>query len=128
MDRQQFSQIRRYLGKSQSQLARLLCVSPKTIQSFEHGLRQIPTYIERQTLVLLSLKRSVDATAKPCWEIKNCPSEWRDNCIVWEYKARYFCWFLNGTFCQGECQSTWHKKIEICHQCEVFQAMIPTIV
>lgn len=125
MESKDFSNIRRYLDKTQNQLARLLCVSPKAIQSFEQGWRSIPASAERQLLVLLSLKRAADATAKPCWKIKNCPAEWRDKCIVWEYKARHFCWFLNGTFCQGECQDNWQKKIELCRQCEVFLSTIP---
>lgn len=128
MDRQQFSQIRRYLGKSQGQLARLLCISPKTIQSFEQGFRHIPSHVERQMLLFLSLKRlSSDAIVAPCWEIKKCPNEWRENCIVWELKARYFCWFINGTYCQGQMQENWDKKIEVCRECEVYQSMIPVM-
>jgi transcriptional regulator with XRE-family HTH domain len=55
MEGKEFSQIRHYLGKSQSQLARILCVSPKAIQSYEQGLRHIPIYIERQILLFQSL-------------------------------------------------------------------------
>jgi len=128
MDKKEFSLIRHYLGKSQNQLARLLCVSTKAIQSFEEGWRNIPAYAERELLLLLSLKRAADTTTKSCWEIKNCPNEWRDNCIVWEYKARYFCWIITGTYCKGECQERWEKKIKICRQCEVFQAMIPSLI
>ena len=126
MERKEFSQIRHYLGKSQSQLARILCVSPKTIQSFEQGLRHIPIYIERQILLFLSLKSfSSDKIITPCWEIKNCPNEWRENCIVWELKAMHFCWFINGTFCQGQIQEDWKKKIQLCRECEVYQSMFP---
>ncbi len=126
MERKEFSQIRHYLGKSQSQLARILCVSPKTIQSFEQGLRHIPIYIERQILLFLSLKSfSSGAIITPCWEIKNCPNEWRENCIVWELKARHFCWFINGTFCHGQMQEDWKKKIQLCRECEVYQSMFP---
>ena len=128
MERQQFSQIRHTLGKSQSQLALILCISLKTIQSFEQGLRHIPTYIERQMLLLLSLKRmSSNAAITPCWEIKNCPDEWRENCIVWELKARHFCWFINGTFCQGRMQESWTKKNELCRECEVYQTMFAVV-
>jgi transcriptional regulator with XRE-family HTH domain len=83
MEGKEFSQIRHYLGKSQSQLARILCVSPKAIQSYEQGLRHIPIYIERQILLFQSLKSfSTGAIITPCWEIRNCPNEWRENCIV----------------------------------------------
>jgi len=123
----EFSQIRHYLGKTQNQLARLLCVSPKAIQSFEQGWRKIPASAERQLLFLLSLKRSSDENTEPCWEIRNCPAEWRRNCTAWEFKAGYFCWFINGTFCQGECQDNWETKIKLCQQCEVFRSMLPTL-
>jgi len=128
MDNKEFSQIRRYLGKSQSQLARLLCVSPKAVQSFEQGWRNIPASAERQLLFLLSLKRYSDENTGPCWETRSCPAEWRENCTAWEFKAGYFCWFINGTFCQGEYQDNWEKKIKLCQQCEVFRSMIPHLI
>ncbi len=127
MDNKEFSQIRHFLGKTQRELARLLCVSPKAIQSFEQGWRNIPTSAERQLLFLLSLMRSSDEKTSPCWEIRNCPAEWRENCPVWEFKAGYFCWFINGTFCQGECQENWGNKIKICQKCEVFRSILPTL-
>jgi DNA-binding XRE family transcriptional regulator len=127
MDSNGFSRIRRYLGKTQIELARLLNVSPKALQSFEQGWRNIPGHAERQILVLLALKRVPEGNIKPCWQIRNCPAKWRENCIVWEYKARHFCWFLNGTYCQGELQTSWDSKIKLCRQCEVFRAMLPDI-
>jgi len=122
-----FSQIRRYLGKTQNQLARLLCISPKAIQSFEQGWRNITPNTERQLLFLLSLKRSMDKGSKPCWEIRDCPAEWRENCAAWEFKAGHFCWFINGTFCQGQVQESWKKKIQLCRRCKVFRSMLPAI-
>ena len=99
MDSKEFSNIRHFLGKTQGELAHLLCVSPKAIQSFEQGWRNITASVERQILFLLALKRTSDEIIKPCWEIRNCPTEWRRNCTAWEFKAGYFCWFINGTFC-----------------------------
>ncbi len=127
MDNKEFSQVRHSLGKTQGELARLLCVSPKAIQSFEQGWRNIPASAERQLLFLVALKRSADEVNKNCWEIRNCPIEWRGNCAAWEFKAGHFCWFINGTFCQGKCQDNWYRKIQICRQCEVFRSMLPAI-
>ena len=124
MDKIEFSKIRHTLGKTQDQMAQLLCVSSKAIQSFEQGWRQVPTYIERQMLLLLSLKRFKDRTVKPCWKIINCPPEWRSHCIVWELKARSFCWFMNGTFCHGYAHKSWDEKIRTCEKCEVYTTMI----
>jgi len=127
MESSEFSKIRQFLGKSQSQLARLLCTSPKAIQSFEQGWRNIPPGVERQLLFLLSQKGGLDQNASPCWDVKSCPVEWRENCTAWEMKAGYYCWFINGTFCNGEFQGDWERKIELCKQCEVFRLRMPTV-
>jgi DNA-binding XRE family transcriptional regulator len=127
MDSKEFSSIRRSLGKTQGELAHLLCISHKSIQSFEQGWRNIPASAERQLLFLLSLKRSTDGKTDPCWEVRNCPAEWRVKCTAWEFRAGYFCWFINGTFCQGQCQEDWDKKIKLCRQCEVFRSLLLSI-
>jgi len=125
MESKEFSNIREYLEKSQSQLARLLCISTKSVQSFEQGWRKIPVNIERQLLYLLSIKRAKEKNTKPCWEIKKCPVKWKIHCAAWEFKAGYTCWFINGTFCEGGEQKDWHEKIEICRNCEVFKSILP---
>jgi len=88
MNNEEFTRIRHHLGKSQSQIAQLLCVSPKAVQSFEQGWRRIPVYIERQLLVLLSMKRSTQENLKPCWEIKHCANSCRQveaaEHVTWE--------------------------------------------
>lgn len=127
MYKKKFSQIRKFLGKTQKQMGKLLSVSTKAVQSFEQGWRHIPSYIERQMLMLLSLKKPIDRNFKPCWEIIDCPGEWRGNCIVWDLKARHFCWFLNGTFCQGRSPKNWAEKIGLCRECEVFISILPEI-
>ncbi len=127
MQGKEFSDIRHYLGKSQKQLAQLLCVSTKAVQSFEQGWREVPASAERQLFLLLSSKRSSDKNSIPCWEIKNCPTQWRENCTAWEFKAGYLCWFINGTFCQGKLNESWKEKIKICRQCKVFKSRLPVI-
>ena len=127
MDSKEFSQIRRYLGKTQAELAQLLSVSPKGIQSFEQGWRNIPTHTERHLLFLLSLRKCSEESNRPCWVIRNCPIEIRGNCPAWEFKAGHLCWFINGTICQGEVQESWEKKMRLCRQCEVFRSILPLI-
>jgi DNA-binding XRE family transcriptional regulator len=123
MDKKEFLKVRRYLEKTQNELAKLICVSPKAIQSFEQGWRNIPPHVERELLLLLSLKKPVDGSEQPCWEIKKCPEEWRDICIIWELQAKRFCWFLSGTFCQGKAHQNWEEKIKLCRECEVYQSI-----
>jgi len=124
MTSEEFIRIRNYLGKTQKQLAPSLSVSLRAIQSYEQGWRTIPVSAERQILFLLSLKRSVDKNLRPCWEIRNCPDEWRENCTAWEYKAGNICWFINGTFCEGKFTDIWEDKMRTCQQCEVLRRII----
>lgn len=127
MDSKEFKKIRHFLGRTQKQQAELLCVSTKAVQSYEQGWRRIPVHLERQMLILLSLKMSSDRVTSPCWKIKNCPRNGRDNCIVWELKLKYFCWFLTGTFCGGKTQNNWEEKIKMCRDCEVYISMFSDI-
>jgi len=126
MDNKEFLQLRHYLGKTQTQIAQLLGVSSRAVHSFEQGWRKIPTYIQRQLLFFLYLKTTSNKNSTPCWEIIDCPIEWRENCVAWEYKAGNLCWFINGTFCRGKYQDDWGMKIELCLQCNVFGSIIPT--
>ena len=120
MHYKEFSNIRHRIGKTQQGLARLLCVSPKTVQRFEQGLSKIPEGTERQMLLCHHWEASKHKTLKPCWEIRNCPDKWRDSCTAWEDKIGHLCWFINKTFCQGEHQKSWERKFCICRECEVF--------
>jgi len=123
--KKEFSMARQSLGKTQSQMAQLLGVSLKAIQSFEQGWRNIPVHIERQVLFLLASKKSSPRKDRTCWVIRKCPMEVRKNCPAWEFQVGNLCWFINGTICQGRKQESWQKKMKICRQCEVFQAMVP---
>jgi hypothetical protein len=124
MDKKEFSQIRHHLEKTQKQFAQLLGNSPKAIQSFGQGWRNIPVHIERQVLFLLALKRSDGKRSRPCWVIRKCPPEIKRKCPAWEFQAGQICWFINGTICRGEVQKSWQKKMKVCRQCEVFRFML----
>lgn len=119
----EFLKIRHALGKTQKQLAQILCVSQKAVQSYEQGWRNIPRHVELELLLLLSLKTHLNRTTRFCWNIRNCPSEWRENCIVWELKAGYLCWFLSDIFCQGKIHKFWDDKIKLCSKCEVYTSI-----
>jgi len=91
VEKNEFIKIRNYLGKSQSEMAQLLGCSIKTIQSFEQGRRKIPMSIERQTLLLLHVKRPPEKRYKPCWAIIECCMENRTKCPAWEFQAGHIC-------------------------------------
>lgn len=123
-----FSQIRQHLGKTQRQLARLLAVSPKAIQSYEQGWRNIPVHIERQVLFLVALKSPQNNKNKPCWVIRRCSEETRQLCPTWEFQAGHLCWFINGTMCTGEAQNSWRRKIKLCRRCEAYVSLFPSML
>ncbi len=123
MDREELAKIRQRLGKSQREIAQLLAVSLKAVQSFEQGWRNIPAHVERQTLFLLAMKEAQDG-GKSCWDIQDCPVEIKEKCPAWEFQSGHLCWFISGTICQGEVQGNWDNKMKICRQCKVFHSMI----
>jgi DNA-binding XRE family transcriptional regulator len=124
MKRIQFKAIRQHLEKTQNQMAQILGVSPKAIQSFEQGWRNIPMHIERQVLLILALKSRASKKTKPCWLTRRCPAEDRQNCPAWQFDAGNLCWFINGTICEGTAQKSWEEKMKICRDCEVYQSML----
>jgi len=127
VEKKELSMAREYLGKTQSQMAQVLGVSLKAVQSFEQGWRNIPVHIERQILFLLVLTKPLHKKVRPCWVIRNCPAQVRQNCPAWQFQARRLCWFINGTICGGKVQESWQKKMTMCRQCKVFQTMVPSL-
>ena len=123
MEKKVFADIRKRLRKSQREMAQLLAVSLKAVQSFEQGWRNIPAHVERQALFLLAQKESKDG-GKTCWEIQDCPMEIRQRCPAWEFESGHLCLFISGTMCQGEVHGKWESKMKICRKCEVFRSML----
>ena len=54
MEKEEFLKIRLHLGKTQKEIANLLGISARSVESFEQGKRSIPVHIERQILFLLA--------------------------------------------------------------------------
>jgi DNA-binding XRE family transcriptional regulator len=123
VNKSELAKIRHILGKTQKQMAQLLGISIRTIQSFEQGLRKIPVHTERQSLLLIALKQSRTHGSRPCWLVKKCPMKTRQDCPAWEFGAGNLCWFINGTICQGLPQKSWRKKMDICNKCEVLLSL-----
>lgn len=129
MQSSDFANIRHDLGKTQAEMASLLGVSSKAVQSFEQGWRSVPGHVERQALFLLYLKACPQGypqeSAVPCWDALGCDPAVRATCPAWEIQAGHLCWFVNGTVCHGRVQESWDKKMELCRTCEVFRSVVP---
>jgi DNA-binding XRE family transcriptional regulator len=123
MNKKQLSQVRHHLGKTQRQMAQIMGISVKSVQSFEQGWRGIPAFAERELLMMLGLKKALAGRTRPCWSVKKCSEENRRKCPVWEFGAGNICWFFNGTLCQGKAPKSWDEKMRVCQNCEVFRSV-----
>ena len=123
MDRIKFAHYRAKLGKTQKELASLLGVSLKAIQSYEQGWRSIPVHIERQLYFLIVNQRKAETKKrKDCWTQKKCNC--KKECPAWEFKAGNLCWFLSGTLCECASEKSWKEKMDICRDCNVLTSLL----
>ena len=120
MDSKGFSHFRKKLKKTQKQMAQLLGVSLKAVHSYEQGWRSIPGHVERQLLFLVSLTEPKRKLRKPCWVVKKCPKQRKQQCPAWEFQAGKLCWLITGTHCKGESHLNWEEKMTICRSCAIF--------
>jgi hypothetical protein len=122
-----FSRFRKKLQKTQKQMAQLLGTSIKAIHSYEQGWRSIPVHVERQLYFLLTRKQLGTNGIKPCWQIRACPPEQREQCPAWEFASGDLCWFINGTICDGTVHGSWKEKMALCRTCHVFKDTLAQI-
>ncbi|VAW41214.1 hypothetical protein MNBD_DELTA04-1153 [hydrothermal vent metagenome] len=123
MDKNSFTKARAKLGKTQKELAGLLGVSLKAVQSYEQGWRPVPLHVERQTyFLLINQRQKTTQRRKDCWVRKKC--EYKKVCPAWEFQAGHLCWFINGTQCECAAGKEWKSKMEICRECEVLSSLL----
>ena len=71
MDKDLFAKARVKLGKTQKELAKLLGISLKAVQSYEQGWRAVPLHVERQLFFLIVNQRSnTNKKRTYCWNIR----------------------------------------------------------
>ena len=124
MNREEFKNYRKMLGKTQLQMSQLLGTSIKAVHSYEQGWRTIPTHVERQMFFLISRVKENKKNLKLCWVIKKCPQEVKTRCPAWEFQSGTLCWFINGTICDGTVHNKWKEKMVKCRSCDVFTAIL----
>jgi len=114
-----FARARLLLGKSQRELARLLGISPKAVESYEQGWRKVPSNVERMLYFLLfKLNEKSFAHENPCWSTKCCSDESRKECLAYVTGEGHFCWFFTGGLCASAKASGIGERY--CYTCEVF--------
>jgi transcriptional regulator with XRE-family HTH domain len=132
MDGKAFAKLRQALGKSQRELAALLGLSQKAVESYEQGWRKVPAHVER-VLYFLLFKLDDDGAGEgaPCWEALGCPEETRSKCVAFVAKEGRFCWFFTGKLCAraaeaeagargGEAPAAGRGGLGGCYSCPVF--------
>ena len=124
MDSKEFLYFRKKLKRTQERMAQLLATSVKAVRSYEQGWRSVPVHVERQIFFLASRIKGNDNIEKHCWTVKKCPPERKKQCPAWEFKAGKFCWFINGTICDGKVHKNWHEKMMICRSCKVLAPLL----
>jgi len=117
MSAAEFSRIRARLGRSQRELALLLGLSLKAVESYEQGWRKVPAHVEKVLYFLLFKIEGVRAEGgAACWEIQDCPSVRRAACVAYLAGEGSFCWFFTGKLCA-------RSKAGGCASCAVFTRM-----
>ena len=120
MKKEEFLKIREKLGKTQKEMAALLGVSGKTVESYEQGLRNIPVNVARIVYFLLfRLNMDKFDEKELCWDINKCPEHFRENCVSWAAKEGFFCWFITGNVCAQK--KTAPHPIGSCFECDFFK-------
>lgn len=123
MDKETFAIARAKLNKTQKELAALLGVSLKAVQSYEQGWRSVPVHAERQLYFLLvNQRKDSKEKRKYCWREKKC--KLKKTCPAWEFQAGHLCWFLSGTQCSCTSGKNWKDKMDICRNCDILSSLI----
>jgi transcriptional regulator with XRE-family HTH domain len=129
----EFARLRSVLGKSQKELAELLGLSLKAVESYEQGWRNVPTHVERILYFLLFKLNEDEIEAEdPCWESSNCPEAARSKCVAYVAKEGRFCWFFTGRLCSSARVSASDSPksggVERgCYTCSVFTRMLAKV-
>jgi DNA-binding transcriptional regulator YiaG len=125
MSGQEFARLRATLGKSQRELAELLGLSLKAVESYEQGWRKVPAHVERLLYFLIFKLNEEEIRAEdPCWESKACPDDVRSKCVAFVAKEGRFCWFFTGKLCAISKGSADGRG---CYSCEVFMRMLAKV-
>jgi DNA-binding XRE family transcriptional regulator len=120
--------IRHILGWTQEELAQILGVSHRALQSYEQGWRPLPCRVQ-QTLALLLYLHYRKTHGKPpaCWTVLKCKPKERATCPAYQLRAGDVCWMIAGGQCHGEARKDPLKTMAICRKCPVMQTWWPVI-
>jgi hypothetical protein len=112
--------IREALNKTQHEMAALLGVSARAVQSYEQGWRPFPPQVQKMAGLLFFLHhRKGPRKLPPCWKLRDCPPAIRDQCVAYQVQAGDLCWLITGNACLGKRYKSWNAKLAECKNCPV---------
>jgi hypothetical protein len=112
-------------NRSQKEMAEILGVSTKAIESYEQGWRRVPPHVEQMLILRWILHRWKDLRKiPPCYKLSKCPADVRSRCPAGHIRPGGFCWLIAGTLCQGRRRGSWSEKREQCLKCNVLKAFL----
>jgi len=110
--------VREELAVSQAELADLLGVSARAVQSCEQGWRRPGPALEKSLLLLLLAARNGPHFGESaCWQASKSPHAACDQCFVRRSRQGHLCWLLSGNVCGGRRLRSWSDKKTMCGEC-----------
>ena len=117
--------IRDEMGLSQSELASLVGIGVRAIQSYEQKWRE-PSEMVKRTLILLLVahRNGPKLSVMRCWEQTGCSPRVCEKCVAYATRQGHLCWFLTGTICKGKRHRNWTEKMQVCLDCSFLQRLL----
>jgi DNA-binding XRE family transcriptional regulator len=112
--------VREALRKSQHDLADLLGVSLRAVQSYEQGWRRTPLDVQKLAILMLYLqRRNGDPLPPPCWAIRGCDTASRAACSAREFGGGHFCWLFSSATQRCRTRAGQDGSLSACAECPV---------
>lgn len=117
--------VRDELSLSQAQLADLVGVSIRTVQSCEQGWRRPGVALEKSLLLLLmAFRNGTEFGAHVCWQTAEREPGVCERCIVRWCSQAHLCWLFSGNMCQGKRLRSWAEKKAVCGECRFLHQLL----
>jgi DNA-binding XRE family transcriptional regulator len=95
-----FLALRARLGLTQAEMARVLGISRKAIESYEQGWRNVPRSVFNELIAIRCAQSGHDGCARPCWQIVKCSSADRAQCLAFHLTQGRLCWLVAQNNCR----------------------------
>jgi len=117
--------IRHGLALSQAELADLIGVSARAVQSWEQGWRKPSAAFEKALLLLeMAVYQGENFGSRVCWEVTHCPQGTREARLAYRARQGHLCCFFTGNLCRGRRLRTWEDKKAMGMECSFSKSLL----